>query len=230
MLLPRKYFSRFCAGGGNRSKADSNGSSASSPSMQQLNRRIPGRPADAIPDPFLPEHQLFTVAGEQLGPIFDHAEVADHHALGRAGDEGVDAPERCVHEKRGRGGRPHVLVASGEAVPYAAGLAGKQACRGEIADMMRGMAGRDERRDAVRGKALRGDEALRRDRIERAVTVGHGAQNLPGAFPQLGRVDQMGDALFVADDPGLGGTWRRPGRSPRRGRGGCGSEECSPTA
>ena len=148
------------------------------------------------------------MTGEQFAPIFDHAEVAHHHALRRARDEGVDAPERCVHEKRGRGGRPHVFVASGEAVPYAAGLAGKQACRGDVADMMRGMAGRDERRDAVRGKALRRDEALRRYRIERTVTVGHGTQDLPGALPQLGRVNQMGDALFVADDPGSG----EPGR------------------
>ena len=44
-----------------------------------LNRRIPGQPADALPDPFLPEHQLVAVTGEQFSPFFDHAEVADHH-------------------------------------------------------------------------------------------------------------------------------------------------------
>ena len=125
-------------------------------------------------------------------------------ALRGTGDEGVDASERCVHEKPGRGGRPHVLAASGKAVPDAAGLSGKQACRGGIADMMRGMAGCYERRDAVRGKALRRDEALRWHGIERTVPVGHGTQDAPGALPQLDRVNQMGDALFVADDAGLG--------------------------
>ena len=154
-------------------------------------------------DPPLPEEQLFPVAAQELGAVVADAVVADDHASGRAGDEEIHAGERRVQEEARRGRRPHV-VPSGEARRVrrrprprrarrpASKLAWCGACPGVISA-----------RIPSSSNPWAGTKRSGRDGLERPVPVRDRAQHLARAFPELGWVDQVRDALVVADDARL---------------------------
>ncbi|MCK7467992.1 MAG: hypothetical protein MZU91_07615 [Desulfosudis oleivorans] len=152
---------------------------------------------------------------QELGAVVADAVVADGHASGRARDEQIHAGERRVQEEARRGRRPRV-VPGGERVEARRRPRPRRARGPRLeARVVRRVPGRDQRADPGLVEPLGGDEAPGRDGEKRPVPFGDRAQHLARAFPELGRVHQVRDALVVADDARLrearGDVAGRPG-------------------